>query len=398
MTVSTGAKRIAVVGTMANALLNFRADLIRDLCAEGHVVLAFASDYTEKSRAQVQALGAIPVDYRIARSSVNPCADLLVVWQLYRLFRQHSIDISFCYFVKPVIYGNLAAWLARVPLRTVKIEGLGWVFTDQPDQPCWKLKLLRRIQVALYRISLPKAHQVFLLNPDDRKDLLQQHNIPVQSLTMLDGIGVNLNSFPHHLCWPATVRFIFVGRLLQEKGIRYYLQAAKAIHQQYPDVEFMVLGEPDDAKGSISRDELKDWVASGTILYPGQVSNVASWLQQSSVFVLPSYYREGVPRSTQEALATGRAVITSDSPGCRETVRHGENGFLIPTHDVDALTQAMLQFIQQPSLIEAMGRRSRALAEQRFDVQHTNQHILAALGLASGPAATTDEKTHDEQH
>lgn len=394
-TTTSAAKNIAVVGTIANALLNFRSDLITDLIAQGHTVLAFANDYNDKSRQRVIALGAIPVDYSISRSSVNPLADAVVIIKLARLFKRHKVDITLCYFVKPVIYGNIAAWLARVPFRSVKIEGLGWVFTDPPQQANWKLKLLRYFQVTLYKFSLPKAHQVFLLNSDDKRDLIDHYNIPVKQLTLLDGIGVNLASFPQHLFWPESLRFIFVGRLLKEKGIRYFLAAAKHIKQQHPNVEFIVLGEPDDAKGSINRKELKQWVQEGIVTYPGQVTNVASWLQQSSVFVLPSYYREGVPRSSQEALATGRAIITTNSPGCKETVIEGENGFLIPPHDVTALINAMTTFITKPQLIVQMGARSRLIAQQRFNVQHTNKKIIAALGLDSSTQTETTELEHE---
>lgn len=374
-------KRIAVVGTIVNALIDFRSDLIVDMVAAGHQVYAFASDYSETSEIAIRKLGAIPVRYTISRSSLNPITDLQVIWQLYRFFRQLKIDVSFCYFVKPVIYGNLAAFLARVPTRAVKIEGLGWVFTTPPEGLSFKRKMLRAVQIALYKFSLPKAHHVFLLNQDDKIDLIDTYNIKVQALTILDGIGVNLQNFSQCSHYPQTLKFVFVGRLLKEKGIRYFIEAAIELKKRYPTTEFLVLGEPDDAPGSITRAELQHYANEGTLIYPGRVKNIATWLKDTSVFVLPSYYREGVPRSTQEAMAIGRAVITTDGPGCKETVEDGVNGFLIPQHNSEALVNAMLCFIQQPELVVSMGANSRLIAEKRFDANKTNTIILQQLLL-----------------
>lgn len=381
----SGCKRVAVVGSLTQAMLNFRSDLIREMVAAGHQVYAFATDYTEQSEAQVRQLGAIPVPYQLNRFSYNPLNDLITSWQLYRLFRHLRIDISFCYFVKPVIFGTLAAWLAKVPYRVAKIEGLGRAFIEPPQGAGLRCRLVRRVQVALYRFVLPKAQQVFLLNPDDYQDLIHHYQIPIQKLTLLNGIGTCLARYPYHPPQLDPIRFIFVGRLLQEKGIRYFLQAAKRIKASHPAVEFVVVGQPDTAKGSISKDELKEAVDTGLLVYPGSVNNVVDYLATASVFVLPSYYREGVPRSTQEAMAVGLPVITTDMPGCRETVEQGKNGFLIPPHNVDALTEQMRYFIEHPEQIDVMGQYSRRLAEQKFDVVKINRQILEALELVAAP-------------
>ncbi|MDP4529010.1 glycosyltransferase family 4 protein [Alkalimonas delamerensis] len=388
--------RIAVVGSLTQALLNFRSDLIRELVAAGHQVYAFATDYNEHSEAAVQALGAIPVGYQLNRFSYNPFNDLGTSWQLYRLFRQYRIEVSFCYFVKPVIFGTLAAWLAKVPYRVAKIEGLGRAFIEPPEGAGVRCRLVRRVQVALYRFVLPKTQQVFLLNPDDYQDLIHHYRIPIPKLTMLNGIGTCLARYPYHPPQLEPIRFIFVGRLLQEKGIRYFLQAAERIKASHPNVEFVVVGQPDTAKGSISKAELAAAVASGLIVYPGLVNNVVDYLAQASVFVLPSYYREGVPRSTQEAMAVGLPVITTDMPGCRETVEQGKNGFLIPPHNVDALTEQMLYFIDHPEQIDAMGQYSRQLAEQKFDVVKINRQIIEALGLAAAHSDASKQPSEQQ--
>ncbi|GGW48503.1 glycosyltransferase family 4 protein [Alishewanella tabrizica] len=370
---------IAVVGSIASTILGFRADLISDFVAAGHTVFAFATDYTEQTKAAVRKLGAIPVDYQLSRFGLNPFAELKTTWQLYRLFKQHCISLSFCYFAKPVIYGTLAAWLAKVPIRVAKIEGLGRAFTEPASGMRRRAKLVRAFQVLLYKLSLPKAHLVFFLNPEDQADLLIHNRIPVGNSHVLGGIGVNLQRYPQVPPVTEPIRFIFVGRLLNEKGIRYFLTAAQALKKRYPYVEFVVLGEPDSGSYALSRQELQFYVQQDIIYYPGRVQNVIPFLTQSSVFVLPTYYREGVPRSTQEAMAVGRAIITTDMPGCRQTVIDGENGFLVMPHNQEALEQAMLQFIQQPALINAMGQKSREMAEKHFNVQQINTTIIKLL-------------------
>lgn len=372
-------QNIAVVGTLARTIIGFRGDLIRDMVAAGHKVYAFATDYTDDFAQQVRALGATPVAYKLSQFGLNPFSELKSTWQLYRLFKQYRISLTFCYFIKPVVYGSLAAWMARVPYRVAKIEGLGRAFTCQPEGLTLKSRLVRKVQCALLRLSLPKTQLVFFLNPDDEHDIKQNMAITLANSHRLNGIGVHLNRYPQSMPHQQPVRFVFVGRLLNEKGIRYFLAAATEIKKQYPDTEFLVLGEPDNASNALSRSELMRFVEAGIVTYPGMVKNVVPFLTTSSVFVLPSYYREGVPRSTQEAMAIGRAVITTDMPGCRQTVVPGENGFLVPPHDQAALENAMLQFIKKPQLIESMGQKSRELAEKHFDVTKINAKIMQQL-------------------
>lgn len=372
-------QNIAVVGTLVRTIIGFRGDLIRELVAAGHRVFAFANDYTPAKELEVKALGAIPVSYELSQFGLNPFSELKSTWQLYRLFKRHQISLTFCYFIKPVIYGSLAAWLAKVPYRVAKIEGLGRSFTTQPEGDSIKNRLVQQAQTTLLRLSLPKAQLVFFLNPDDQLDVKQRLGIKVQHSHLLNGIGVHLSRYPHSLPSQQPVRFVFVGRLLNEKGIRYFLAAAKTIKNNHPEAEFVVLGEPDDGRHALSRAELMQFVKAGIVTYPGMVKDVVPYLTASSVFVLPSYYREGVPRSTQEAMAIGRAIITTDMPGCRQTVTHGENGFLVPPHNQQALEEAMLQFIKKPQLIESMGHKSRELAEKHFDVTKINAKIMQQL-------------------
>ena len=170
--------------------------------------------------------------------------------------------------------------------------------------------------------------------------------------------------------------FLLIARLLGDKGIREYVQAAKLVKQQYPEAQFDLVGGLDTNPTSISQAELDQWIAAGTINFLGRLSDVRPAIAECSVYVLPSY-REGTPRTVLEAMAMGRAVITTDAPGCRETVLDGDNGFLVPVKDTDALAQAMLRFIEQPELIAQMGQRSRSIAEEKYDGLH---HRKIGLG------------------
>ena len=195
------------------------------------------------------------------------------------------------------------------------------------------------------------------------------------------GIGVDLQAYHKEKPVTSPVTFILVARLLVQKGIREYVLAARELSKLSHNVRFLLLGDVDDNPDSLSRDEIQGWVDEGLIEWPGHVDDVRPWLAQSSVVVLPSTYREGLPRSLMEGMAMGRPIITTDTPGCRETVVDGQNGYLVHPREVETLANAMLEFIKQPDLIKTMGDKSRFLAEQRFDVININRKILHNMGI-----------------
>ena len=232
----------------------------------------------------------------------------------------------------------------------------------------------------MYRLSLKRADAVFLLNDDDIHYVVRQGLVQPAQVVKLNGIGVNLAEWVPADTVNQPITFLLAARLLREKGIVEYAEAARIVKSQYPETRFILLGGVDPNPGSLNAQKVSEWVKEGLLEWPGHVA-VQPWLAQTSVYVLPSYYREGVPRSTQEAMAMGRAVITTDAPGCRETVVEGLNGFLVPVRDAVALADAMMRFIKQPALIETMGKASRMLAEERFDVHKVNAIMLATMGF-----------------
>lgn len=372
-------KKIAIISNYADSLINFRGPFIRALICRGIQVQALAPDYSEKQRSTVRDLGAEPIDYRLSRSGMNPAQDFLDTIQLIRLLRSLRPDATLGYFIKPVIYGTLAAWLAGVPRRFAMIEGLGFVFTDSGSDLSLKRKVLRFVVSKLYGIALSRAERAIFLNPDDINEFVRKGLVSTDKAYCLGGIGVDLEEWPIAPPVIRPVTFLLVARLLREKGVLDYVQAARIVKSTYPGSRFILLGDLDPNPGALSRDEAKSWVQEGLIEWPGHAP-VQPWLEQASVFVLPSY-REGVPRSTQEALAMGRPVITTDTPGCRETVVPGKNGFLVPVRNPTALAAAMTRFIERPDLISKMGKNSRALAEERFDVHKINTNLLHVMSI-----------------
>ena len=375
--------KVVIIGTVASSFYGFRADLIRVMRERQYTVYAFTSEYSNADLKKIESLDAIPITYELNRGGLNPLTDIIATYTLSKKIREIKPDLVFSYFSKPVIFGTIAAKLAKVPKIIGMLEGLGYTFTEQPEGSSKKTKLIKKIQVLLYRIALPQLDQIIFLNPDDPKDLLERYAIKVKNIQVLGGIGLNLKEYPYQPInnIQQPINFLFIGRLLKEKGIHDFLAAAKIVKDKYPETQFTVLGAIDPHNlGALKQSELDELIASNIINYPGHVNNVKDWIASSHVFVLPSY-REGVPRSTQEAMAIGRPIITTDVPGCRETVVNGVNGFLVPKWNPEVLAEKMIYFIEHPDQIEKMGDESYKMAIDKFDAEKVNQRLMNILDL-----------------
>lgn len=375
-------KTIVMIGTTAACFYGFRSELIKNLNLKNITVYAFTTDNDALELEKISVLGAIPISYQLNRGGLNPLADMLATYKLAQQIKQLKPDLVFSYFAKPVIFGTLAAKIAKVPKIIGMLEGLGYTFTDQPNGLSSKTKLIKAIQVFLYKLALPKLDQLILLNHDDKTDLLINNDIEVKETYILGGIGLDLNQYKYS---PVTkdlpIQFLFIGRLLKEKGIHDFIAAAQIVKEKFPLTTFTVLGGIDEANlGALTQGELTQYIDQNVIDYPGHVENIAEWIKQSHVFVLPSY-REGVPRSTQEAMAIGRPVITTDVPGCRDTVIDGVNGFLVPKWNPQALAEKMIYFIEHPEQVHMMGDQSHKIAIEKFDAKKVNQRLLEILGI-----------------
>ena len=371
--------KIFIIGNLASTMINFRKEFIKMLVSIGHEVYCLVSDYDRKSREKISSFGAIPLDYTLNAKGLNPFKDVIATFNLIRLFRQYRPDVVFSFFVKPVIFATIAAKIARVSRIVGMIEGLGGAFTVHKSGQTKKAKIIKAIQIFLYKISLPLLDELIFLNNDDKKELIYTYNINAKSVNILGGIGVDLEKFSYSKVTNDPISFIFIGRLLTEKGIFEYLEAAKMVKDKYKDVNFYILGgfEENNPFG-LKKEELRPYLNDEIVISPGYVNNIKDWITNSSVFVLPSY-REGVPRSSQEAMAIGRAVITTDTVGCRETVKDGVNGFLVPPYNSDVLAQKMMYFVENPEMIIQMGIESRKIAEEKFDINKQNKKLMSIV-------------------
>ncbi len=369
-------RTVAIVGPYAPSVLRFRGKLIQDLLAAGHRVLALAPDYAEEHKRTLRSWGALPLDYPLDRTGMHPLRDLRTLWALYALFRRYRPDVVLGYHPKPAAYAPFSAWLAGVPRRIAWIGGLGYVFST--PKATWKTRVLRLAIRLWYRLAFWVAHQVWFQNPDDREAFITWNLVTPEKSVVVGGTGIDLDEWPPAPPFTEPLTFTLIARLLREKGVREFVSAAHEVKQRFPTVRFLLIGPVDTNPGAVSESEVRAWMEAGLVEWIPWAEDVRTWLAQTSVFVLPSY-REGVPRSTQEALAMARPVITTDVPGCRETVVNGVNGFLVPPRDVSALVEAMLRFVRQPDLIAKMGSASRRLAEDRFDVRKINARLLPLL-------------------
>jgi len=386
--VGTGTRkpRILVVASLASSLVNFRFDLLIELSRRAEV-LACAPDDDPATQRKLQEIG---VGFRcvpMARASLNPLQDLRTLAALVRICRDFRPDILFPYTMKPIIYGCLAGRLTGVETRLPLCTGLGYVFgATTPDA---HLRAVRLISVLLYRLALKGAKEAIVYNAGDEATFRTYRLVgPGVPLGRVPGSGVNTSRFPEVPPPEGPPIFLMVGRLLRMKGVPEYVAAARRLKLMYPSIRCQLLGPFDENPTSIRQSELDAWVREGSIEYLGHTSDVRPYLAASSVFVLPSY-GEGIARSVLEAMSTGRAVVTTDAPGCPEPVLPGRTGFVVPVGDVEALTAAMARFVEDPSLIPMMGRASRQHVEDTFEVGKVNRLLIAKMGLAETAPGVT---------
>ncbi len=378
--------KFLIISSFLPSVLNFRGKLLESIKAKGLEVYIFApnvKNFTEE-RSELENLGYHVYDIPIQRTGTNPVADLKTLGSMYTLIKKIKPDYVLSYTIKPVIYGTLAAWLAKVPNRYALITGLGYAFQNVETQT--KRSIFQKLVHGLYQQALSRSHKAFFQNPDDLKLFQDLKLLNAQTPTVVvNGSGVNVADF-NVLPLPVTadqeikISFLLIARLLVDKGVREYAEAAKIIKHKYPHVEFNLVGWIDENPSAIGQPELDQWVASNTLNYWGKLSDVRPAIAESSVYVLPSY-REGTPRTVLEAMAMGRAIITTDAPGCRETVTDGDNGFLVEVKSVESLVIAMEKLILQPELIAKMGSRSREIALYKYDVHQVNTHMMQEMGL-----------------
>ena len=325
-------------------------------------------------------MGATYLSFDLNRTGLNPLKDFKSILQIKKIIKENNIDLVFPYTIKPVVYGSIAANMSKTPTISL-ITGLGFTFSGASK----KAELLQKITKRLYKYSLRKNKLVIFQNEDDRNLFLINKIISkTQKTDVVNGSGVNLDKYPFRTVQVTTqkVRFVIVARLIKEKGIQLFMDAAKELKESYPLAEFHIIGGMADSPSGVDIEIVNQLHKDKVIIFHGLKDNVPEFLKDMHVFVLPTYYREGVPRSILEALSIGMPIITTITPGCKETVLPEKNGFLIPPKTLDPLMDACRHFLDHPSNIGDMGKQSRLLAENKFDVNIINHFLITHINAA----------------
>ena len=378
--------KFLIIASYPASILKFRGALIKALKDKGFEIHIAAPEFEifPEEYENLTALGYVVHPIPMQRTGTNPLNDAKTLSALYVLMRKIKPSHVMGYTIKPVIYGSLAAKLARVPHRFALITGLGYAFQGADEQD-YKKSNLQKVMHKLYSVALASTHKVFFQNPDDDALFRTMKILPPNaSTTVVNGSGVDISEYSVQPFATVddilTPRFLLIARLLGAKGVREYAQAARIIKEKYPQAQFDLVGWIDDNPDAIKQQELDKWIDDGLLNFWGKLSDVQPAIAASSIYVLPSY-REGTPRTVLEAMAMGRPIITTDAPGCRETVSDGYNGYLVPVKAVKELAAAMECFIVNPELITEMGKASRQLVEEKFDVDAVNKAMLEVMGL-----------------
>jgi glycosyltransferase involved in cell wall biosynthesis len=368
--------KVIIIGALPSSLVNFRGELIKSFLANGHEVVAMASGASAAEASNIEKIGLKYIDYPVQRNGLNPFADIKTLLNFKEVFKVEQPDMVLAYTIKPVIWGGIATRFFPSIQFYGLITGLGFAF----QKGSFKRNILSFIAISLYRLALSKANKVIFQNPDNLQVFINNKIISKKSATRVNGSGVDLTHFVKNIPVTENFTFLTIARLLGEKGLREYAAAAKIIKQQCPSIIFQLVGPEDPSPDAIPLAEVQQWHQAGDIEYLGGASDVRPYLERCNVFVLASYH-EGMPRTVLEAMATGRPILTTNVPGCKETVINGESGFLVEKQNIDQLAAKMLWFIENQEQWSAMAEKSYELAQRHFDVRKVNEQLLSIMGL-----------------
>ena len=346
------------------------------LVTNGHEVVAMASGAETDDIVAIERLGVKYIDYPVQRNALNPLADMKTLLSFRKIFKSERPDVVLAYTIKPVIWGSIAVRFFPNTQFYSLVTGLGFAF----QKGGFKRGLLSFIVTNLYRFSVSKSTKVIFQNPDNLQVFLDKKITTPDKVVRVNGSGVDLSHYAQVVPSAKKFTFLTIARLLGEKGLREYASAAKIVKQQYPDVSFQLVGPEDPSPDGIPISEVKQWHNDGYLEYLGGTKDVRPYLAQCNVFVLASYH-EGMPRTVLEAMATGRPILTTNVPGCRETVVDGENGFLVEKQSVDQLVEKIIWFIEHQGLWQTMADKSREMAVESFDVHVINEQLLRIMKL-----------------
>lgn len=366
--------KILVVSPKNKTVFNFRGDLIRHMVSAGNTVVVTGPD--QEYVDDIMALGISKfIEVPFVKDNTNVLGDIKYCGMLRKVMKTEKPDLVFSYTIKPVIYGSIAARLAGIKKVYPMVTGLGRVYTSNS----LKTKMIRLITKMLYKTAFSGCNKVIFQNNDDIKQFVVDNYLPEHKTVKVDGSGVNMQRF-NRTPLPETPVFLMVGRIIKEKGVLEYCKAARMVKKKHPEARFILLGGFDMSIGALKWEDIQTYIEDGSIEFPGEVKDPVEFYHKASVFVLPSYYREGLPRTILEAMSCGRAIITTDWPGCREAVQNGENGFLVQPKDAEELASYMNRLIEDKQMLHNMAEKAYQMCCGKYEVGIVNEKMKKVIG------------------
>ncbi len=369
---------ILFVGSDAFAFINFRGELIKSLTGANYNVFAILPPCSVEVDHQIKKLGVNVYYLKLNRRGLSILSDIFYFIEILKILKRIKPKIVVSFFIKPIVYGMLASRLANIPRRIALIEGLGSIYTNGAHTRKFTFRIIKFIVNLLYKIALYHATDVILLNETDKSDLQELKVLTLGKGVVFGPIGVNLAYWSRRSVYPEQITFLMACRLIQEKGVLQFLEASKLLKKSFPNARFILAGGVEYGANAIDIELIHKSVINGDIEWVGHV-DIKNWMDLSSVFVLPTYYREGVPRSIQEASAMSMPIITCEVPGCFDVLVPGLTGFFVNPRDPIDLANTMRKFCINPNLVLELGKNSRLLSERMFDVSIFNDKFLELI-------------------
>ena len=367
--------KVVIAASYGPSLLNFRRDLIKEMIKRGHIVTCISIESKDKMEKPLAALGASYESVGGSRTGTGFFENFAIFFCYLKLLWKLKPDLCFFYMAKPIVFGGSAAIILGIKRIYPFITGLETPFYSKNRKDIF----IRCLLCLFYKFVIHFSKACFFMNRDDINRMKKLKVVREEKAVLVNGSGVNMEHFTR-LPLPEEPRVCMIARLVEGKGVRDYFEAAALVKEKYSDVPFLLVGGFDEHKEGIKEEELNDLLLEGAVSYYGHAEDVRPYLEHCSIFVLPSYH-EGNGRSIVEAMAAGRAIVTTNVPGCRDTVMEGYNGFLVPPRDGKALAEKLEILIQKKELRETMGNNSYLLCQEKFEVNKINNILLQTMGL-----------------
>lgn len=367
--------KIGVLSSDTQSLFRFRMDMMEEFLRNGYEVVALGPGPEDTWIDKFKEEGIEYRQFFVDQNGTNPLKDIKTIKDIYKVIKEEKPDKIFAYQAKTIVYGSIAAKMNGIEEVYSLVAGLGSILRGTG----FKNNITKLILRLEYWIACKFNKKVFFHNVDDKNDFINMGLLKDNKAVVVNGSGVNMEKFkPSDL--PDNVNFLFIGRLIKDKGILEYLKACEEVKSRYPEIGCLLVGHFDSNPSALKPEELQPYIDAGIIEYAGEQDDVRPYIEESSVHVLPSYH-EGTPKAILESMAMGRPIITTDAPGCRETVVEGINGFLVPVKDVSKLSEKMIWMIENKDKLEEMGQESFKICVDKYDVKKVNKVILDTMGL-----------------